>query len=218
MSTILGAEGLTAPGNAAPAPELQVFGASAGTVSGSGTISTSVVGPFVLFANDDPLTVTATGTVTSTTISPTGAVADGIDGIGGANWTVVNDGTVTSSSAIGISLDGIGDAVRNDGLVAGVTGVELGGGLVSNGATAGTAASISGTVIGVDIYGGGTLTNAGHVSGSTYGVSFAAGGTVTNDAGALISSGEFGVRIQGGSERADERRQHHHGSGSWSAR
>lgn len=51
------------------------------TVAGGRVISTSVTGPIILGAGDNPVTITSTGTVASA-----GAGQDGIDGSAGTDW------------------------------------------------------------------------------------------------------------------------------------
>ena len=77
------------------------------------TISTSVPGPVTLNpATDNPLTITSTGTVTST-----GVGNDGIDGAAATPppWTVTSSGSVSSASADGIRLSGAADVTNNAG-------------------------------------------------------------------------------------------------------
>ena len=101
-------------------------------------ISTSVTGPFVLSATNNPLTITDTGTVTSA-----GAGVDAIDGASGTTWNIVNNGTISSSSGNGVSLSGAG-TISSSGVITGKDGVVLrGGGSVSNsGSIAGTGAMV----------------------------------------------------------------------------
>ena len=178
LSTILGAFSLAGPNNAATASTIQVFGGEA--------ISSTTTGPVVLSAADNPLVITGTGAVNST-----GSGSDGIDGPAATAWSIANDGTVTSSSGLGISLQG--------------------GGTVSNGLSSGTAALISGSLDGIAIYGGpGGVINAGTIVGATYdGVLLAGSGTtfvygslagfgnsVTNAAGGSISGRTNGVYVE----------------------
>src|SRR5579863_8943090 len=125
-----------------------------------GTISTTVSGPVTLSNPllDNPLVVTATGAVSSVTPG-----SDGIDGTNAASWIITNDGSIASATGRGISL--------------------AAGGTISNGLISGTAASISGSIAGIAIYGGtGAVTNDGRLSGQ-YGVTLGLGGTVTNNVG-----------------------------------
>jgi hypothetical protein len=154
------------------------------------TISSSVTGPVVLSAADNPLTITNTGTITAT--------ADDIDGASGTTWTVVNQGTLKSSSGSGISLAGAG-SVSSTGVITGsIYGVELAdGGLVTN------TGSITGGKNAIKVFqAAGTISNLG-VMLSTTGdaVSLDAGGSVTNAAGAsIVSQGTqgAGMYIRGG--------------------
>ncbi len=195
LSTILDASGLTAPNNAAGATPIQVFGNS--TTGPGRTISTAITGPVVLAPADNPLTITSTGSVTST-----GASADGVDGPIGTDWTISNAGSVSSSSGVGLSLGGNG-SVTNTGQISGNEGVKiLGGGSVSNaagGSISATGAAGGGTLVGAGVYIRGTsvnVTNAGSVSGGAYGVALQGSGTVTNTA--TVAGGEDGVIIKGG--------------------
>jgi hypothetical protein len=141
------------------------------------TISSSVTGPVTLaFPTDNPLTITSTGTVTST-----GAGNDGIDGSGGA-WTVGNSGTVSSGNADGFNLSG------------GATLTNNAGGVITSTGTAG-----SGLFVGAALYirgGTGNVTNNGSISGVGYGVGLAGGGSVTNTSS--LTGGEDAIRISGG--------------------
>jgi hypothetical protein len=62
----------------------------------SRTISSSATGPVVLGAADNPLSITSTGTVTST------GSDDGIDGGAGTTWTIANAGVASASSGNGV--------------------------------------------------------------------------------------------------------------------
>ncbi|MBV8447004.1 MAG: hypothetical protein JO124_03330, partial [Hyphomicrobiales bacterium] len=89
----------------------------------SRTISSSTTGPVVLNAvTDNPLTITSTGTVTSSGSS------DGIDGgSNAATWTISNAGKVSASGGAGISLASSA-VVSNTGSISGVDAVVLHGG------------------------------------------------------------------------------------------
>ena len=56
------------------------------------TISSNTVGPVVLRTVDNPLTITRTGTVTST-----GSGVDGIRAASGTTWTITNAGQITDA-------------------------------------------------------------------------------------------------------------------------
>ncbi|MBN9560237.1 MAG: hypothetical protein J0H14_05840 [Alphaproteobacteria bacterium] len=160
-------------------------------------ISGTVTGPVVLGPNSKHLTtITNTGAVNSTGIG-----VDGIDGPAGNRWPIENDGTITASGGLGISL--------------------AAGGSVDNGASA----LISGGIAGILINGAaGAVANAGSIYGagtgntvvnstlviSGDGVAFLAGGSVTNAGSGSISghgargvgdSSGSGVFITGGSAR-----------------
>ena len=201
LSTILTASGVTAPNNAAGATPIQVFGQ--GTTGSGRTISTSVTGPVVLAPTDNPLTITSTGSVTTTTAS-----ADGVDGPIGTNWTISNAGTVSSASGTAILIGGNG-SVSNSGKISGREGIQLrGGGSVNN--AAGGSISASGAIgggfaVGAGIYLRGptlSITNQGTISGAAYGVAVQVGNEPTNSAtvsnGATISGGEDEIIVQGG--------------------
>ncbi|HEY7581575.1 MAG TPA: alkaline phosphatase family protein, partial [Acetobacteraceae bacterium] len=147
-------------------------------------ISTSVTGPVVLSGTLNPLTVTNTGTITSTASG-----ADGIDGASGTAWTVSNNGTISSSSGTGVSLAGSG-TVTSTGVVTGKNGVVLGSGTAWNSGsiTATTGAAIL-------IAGSGTVTNSGTLSTPSYGVELDAGGMVNNMNS--ISGGHNAIRAFG---------------------
>ena len=125
------------------------------------TITTKLTGPLTLKPSDNPLTITASGSVTST-----GAGQDAIDGGTNATWSVTNRGSINSSSGIGLSL--LGNAgVGNYGSIGGKQGVSLrAGGTLTN--FAGGRITASGAV------GGGFSSGAGvYITGAS--------GTVTNN-------------------------------------
>jgi hypothetical protein len=137
-------------------------------------ISSSTTGPVVLGTGDNPVTITSAGAV-----SATGSGVDGIDGPATASWTIANDGTVASGGGSGIVLRG--------------------GGIISNGASSGTAAYIHGANCGITVYGGtGTVTNAGTISGAGDGGVVLFAGSVTNAAGAAITGFRRGIGIYSG--------------------
>jgi hypothetical protein len=164
-------------------------------------ITSSIAGPVVLGAADNPLTITATGVVTA---SSTGA--DGVDAPAGvlptgAVWAIRNAGWVTSAGGFGMSLASAG-TVTNTGSISGVDGVVLraGGTVVNNsGASiAGSGAIGGGFRVGSGVYIGGLagrVTNNGAISGGAYGIALGAGGIVTNNGSIL--GGEDGIEIRG---------------------
>jgi hypothetical protein len=188
------------------------------------TISTSVTGPVVLSAGDNPLTITNTGKVTS-------SGADGVQGPAGTAWAVTNAGTVSSSGADGIGLF-TGGSISNaaTGLVSATNsnrtgaGVYIGGssGSVTNTGTIAAATSRNGILLnaggtvtngpsgviagyynGIEtIHGPGAVTNQGSISatGSQNGAAIyiESTGTVTNTATGKITSAKFGVFLEGG--------------------
>ena len=123
-----------------------------GSVASGKTISTSIAGPVILGAADNPLTVTSTGAVTLTA-----AGADAIDGPAIASvWTVSNAGVISSALGTGLSLASSG-IVTNSGSTSGKEGILLrGGGSVTN--NAGGSIAASGAV------GGGRSVGAGYTS------------------------------------------------------
>jgi hypothetical protein len=139
----------------------------------SRTISSVVAGPVVLDPTDNPLTITSTGGVLSTT-------TDAIDGGPGTSWAITNSGIVSSSSGYGMLLAGAGSSVTNYGSISG------------------TGPTSFNNISGVAITGAsGTVTNRGtiSVSGGGYGVHLADGGAVTNSGS--VTGGEDGVLIEG---------------------
>ncbi len=163
----------------------------------SRTISSSTTGPVVLNpTTDNPLYVTATGTVTST------GTADGVDGASGTTWTISNAGLI-SAAATGNGVALAGSAiVGNTGSISGKDGLLLSaGGSVTNNA-GGTISGLgplgAGLSSGAGVYIGGatgTVTNNSSISGVAYGVALGAGGMVTNSSS--ITGGEDGVTIHG---------------------
>ena len=161
------------------------------------TITTKLTGPLTLKPSDNPLTITASGSVTST-----GAGQDAIDGGTNATWSVTNRGSINSSSGIGLSL--LGSAgVGNYGSIGGKQGVSLraggtltnfaGGSITASGAVGGGFSSGAGVYV---TGASGTVTNNGTLTGAAYGVAMARGGTVTNTS--KINGGEDGIIVQGG--------------------
>ena len=81
------------------------------------SISGPVQGPLTLTSADNPLLITATGSVAST-----GAGNDAIDGGAGVDWQITNFGTVSSTSGFGINLTGQG-TISNSGSISGSGGI-----------------------------------------------------------------------------------------------
>ena len=146
----------------------------------SRTINTTINGPLSLLPTDNPLTITSSGSVISTTGTPQSPV-DAIDGGAGTSWAITNSGIVSSSFGYGVSLAGAGSSVTNSGSISGTgpAGFNFISGVAITGAS-------------------GTVTNAGtiSVSGGGYGVHLAGGGAVTNSF--IVTGGEDGVLIEGG--------------------
>ena len=146
----------------------------------SRTINTTINGPLFLLPTDNPLTITSSGSVISTTGTPQSPV-DAIDGGAGTSWAITNSGIVSSSFGYGVSLAGAGSSVTNSGSISGTgpAGFNFISGVAITGAS-------------------GTVTNAGtiSVSGGGYGVHLAGGGAVTNSF--IVTGGEDGVLIEGG--------------------
>jgi hypothetical protein len=161
----------------------------------SRTISSSTTGPVVLGTADNPLSITSTGTVTST------GSADGIDGGTGTTWTITNAGVVSASTGNGVSLASSG-IVGNTGSISGKDALVLrAGGSVTNdvgGSISGLGALGAGLGSGAGVYitgAAGTVTNRSTISGAAYGVGLGRGGLVTNTSS--ITGGEDGVIVQG---------------------
>src|ERR1700722_4994978 len=76
----------------------------------SRTINPTINGPLSLLPTDNPLTITSSGSVISTTGTPQSPV-DAIDGGAGTSWAITNSGIVSSSSGYGVSLAGAGSSV-----------------------------------------------------------------------------------------------------------
>ena len=130
------------------------------------TISTAS-GNLYLASTSNPLTITSTGSVTSTSSS------DAIDAPSGTAWQINNAGTISGvigTSSAGIYSPASGIAVQNTGNIAGsVAGLWLtDGGSVTNGA----AGVISSTgSYGIYVSGAaGSITNLGTITGASYAV------------------------------------------------
>ena len=130
------------------------------------TISTAI-GKLYLTSTSNPLTITSTGSVTTT------ASGDAIDAPSGTAWQINNAGTISGvigTSSAGIYSPASGIAVQNTGKISGyVAGLYLSsGGTVTNGASGLISATGS---YGVYIAGAaGVVTNLGTITGSSYAV------------------------------------------------
>ena len=130
------------------------------------TISTAI-GKLYLTSTSNPLTITSTGSVTTT------ASGDAIDAPSGTAWQINNAGTISGvigTSSAGIYSPASGIAVQNTGKISGyVAGLWLSsGGTVTNGASGLISATGS---YGVYIAGAaGVVTNLGTITGSSYAV------------------------------------------------
>ena len=130
------------------------------------TISTAS-GKLYLTSTSNPLTITSTGSVTTT------ASGDAIDAPSGTAWQINNAGTISGvigTSSAGIYSPASGIAVQNTGKISGyVAGLWLSsGGTVTNGASGLISATGS---YGVYIAGAaGVVTNLGTITGSSYAV------------------------------------------------
>jgi hypothetical protein len=130
------------------------------------TISTAS-GKLYLTSTSNPLTITSTGSVTTT------ASGDAIDAPSGTAWQINNAGTISGvigTSSAGIYSPASGIAVQNTGKISGyVAGLWLSsGGAVTNGASGLISATGS---YGVYIAGAaGVVTNLGTITGSSYAV------------------------------------------------
>ena len=184
----------------------------------SRTISSSVSSGISLTSGDDPVTITATGTIDTAT----GTYAL----LGGGAYTITNSGHIVNTYALGSGIrltnGGTVNNVAPAATIAGAgTGVYIGGqaGGVSNtgtikatgtsGVTAGVNLAAGGSVInhqhgviagdryGVYANGGATITNLGSIAGtgaaSGRGVALTTGGIVSNRFGGAISGGLAGV-------------------------
>ena len=130
------------------------------------TISTAS-GKLYLTSTSNPLTITSTGSVTTT------ASGDAINAPSGTAWQINNAGMISGvigSSSAGIYSPASGIAVQNTGKISGyVAGLWLSsGGTVTNGASGLISATGS---YGVYIAGAaGVVTNLGTITGSSYAV------------------------------------------------
>jgi hypothetical protein len=150
------------------------------------TISTAS-GKLYLTSTSNPLTITSTGSVTTT------ASGDAIDAPSGTAWQINNAGTISGvigTSSAGIYSPASGIAVQNTGKIYGATaGIWLSdGGDVTNSAIGLITATGS---YGVYIGGGpGVVTNAGTITGGWYAVDFATSSSanlLTVDPGAVFN-------------------------------
>ena len=169
----------------------------------SRTISNAVPGPVVLVATDNPLTITSSGSVISTTGTAQSPV-DAIDGGAGTSWAITNSGIVSSSFGYGVSLAGAGSSVTNSGSISGtgqdsfnnISGVSITGasGTVTNGGTI----AVSGGGYGVHLAGGGAVTNSGSVTGGEDGVLIEGAPGRINNTGAISARVDDGAALFAG--------------------
>jgi hypothetical protein len=227
LSTILGAYNLTSPNNAAGAAPIAVFNtgplgptgpgpSDAGGVDGE-TIGFSIAGPVIINAQDNPLSLSAAGTVT--------AIGAGIDGVDSAlgSATVSNDGTISSAGGFGVNLSGSG-TIKNGPRVGapalisgGAGGIRISGAgayvenwgsitggnaiLIANGGTVNNRSTgiISGSSFGIFLYSNnpGTVYNYGSIAGAnSAGILLGLGGNITNLSSATISGGSDAIYVQ----------------------
>ncbi len=101
----------------------------------------------------------------------------------GSNITIVNEGTITSASGVGIYLTGSG-SITNDGAITSGSGY----GITQSGGYAyvSNEGKISGGNVGVEIANG-TITNDGTISGGNYAVYISGSGTLVDDAGSVFN-------------------------------
>jgi hypothetical protein len=170
------------------------------------TISAGYTGGIVLGATDNPLTVTATGSVGNTdaaALATTGTVDWVIDNAG----TIAADGTVAASVGIQMNSDVLNSAggtitnratgvisggqygidsaqaviLANAGTITGTSSSTGGGVRIGTGEVANTGGTIIGAQDGVILTGVGVVSNTGLIEGtSRLGVLLPVGGTVTN--------------------------------------
>ncbi len=133
----------------------------------AGQTISSASGKLYLTSTSNPLTITSTGSVTTT------ASGDAINAPSGTAWQINNAGTISGvigSSSAGIYSPATGISVQNTGKISGyVAGLWLSsGGAVTNGASGLISATGS---YGVYIAGAaGVVTNLGTITGSSYAV------------------------------------------------
>ncbi len=141
------------------------------------------------------------GTVTNTTSATiAGYVAIAITGVGG----VVTNGGVIEAVVAGIEFKGKGGALTNDGVVnaIGTSGIGIylaGGGTVTNGSLADTAAVIAGTDAIGAVGGAATVRNFGTISSRNPGTSILSAGVYLTDGGAVTNGapGDLAAVIEG---------------------
>ncbi len=160
------------------------------------TISAGYTGGITLAAADNPLTVTATGSVGSID-------AAALATVGTADWVIGNAGTIAaagiSKASVGILLAGSGASTISNQAGAAISGGQFGiyglkaATLANAGAISATGAA---TAVGV-VLGTGAVANAGTILGSRYGTYFIGTGTVSNT-GSISGTTNAGVVLNGG--------------------
>jgi hypothetical protein len=168
-------------------------------------INTTINGTLSLAPSNNPVTITASGSVQATATG-----ADAIDGDSSTAWMISNAGTVSSASGFGVNLNGPGSNVSNSGSISGAGGVFLNNeGSVRN-TTQGTITATGGsgsplaTVSGIYVTGPSSagmyaisVTNAGTVNAADgYGIALGASGSANNSG--KVTGGEDGVVVLAG--------------------
>ena len=159
------------------------------------TTISSASGPLTLTPADNPLDITNTGSVT-TTSSGTTAIYGGT----AATWTITNAGLVSSSAGDGVVLEDGGSVTNNStGTIRGDQyGVVFnnGPGTVTNSGSISSALGVDSVI--VDFGDGGSLTNlaGGTLTGGNVFIEGAVG-TVTNS-GIIATDSEDGVELAAG--------------------
>ena len=182
--------GVMVDGAGSPA---QALPSCSSTVSGTYSSGLSLVASCNPFTNN--------GTITN-------AGGHGITGGNSAAWTVLNNGTASSSSSYGdgIHLGSLNNTITNAS-TGRINGSSNGMGIYSFGiATVSNAGTITGGIFGVLVNNDGSINNsAGLISGGN-GASLGGNGTISNAVGGRISGSYKGVEIYGGGSVANDGR------------
>jgi hypothetical protein len=161
------------------------------------TISAGYASGVTLAPGDDPVTVTATGSIGATD-------AAALLSSGTADRTITNDGTIAAAgsgvASVGVQLkngaDSAGGTIVNNGTIAGGQfGIYSNQAVtLANAGTIGATAATSGVAV---VLGTGRVDNAGGITGARYGIYMIGAGAVTN-AGTITGTTNAGVVLNVG--------------------
>src|SRR5690242_4404366 len=180
------------------APLVAVASAQAQT-----TVNPVQTSTFTLSPTQNPIVFGASTNIDTTAATPVVTTAIGVTGGSGTAWDVTNDGSIQGNNR-GVSLDGAGSALTNNGAISATsTKIDSAGVFLSSGGSVTNTGLGSIKGIGTDgirVEGGaGTVTNDGNITSDATTAAFldAGGGSVTNLVNRTIRGRFFGVLVLG---------------------